>query len=399
MEFAFTEEQKMIRDTAESFLQEVSTSGAVRDAMASAVGYDASQWQTVCKDLYWQAIHSPESVGGMALGYVELVAMQEQMGRYLFCSPFFASVCLGVNALLVAASTEQQQQILPKILAGKTATLAFSGAAAGRNAGCWDVGTVTAQWQQQGDQYILSGQYEYVIDGASADYLIVAARQAGTVGSDGIRVFLLTADASGLERIPLPTMDQTRRQARIILDKVSVDSTAMLGQPASAANNLSIILDLATIALAAEQMGGAQQLLDMSVAYSKERVQFGRSIAGFQAIKHKAADMMLRVEVARSGVYYAACVAEEALAAIAGGQQCDRAQLAEAASVAKSYCSDAFFQNAGEALQIHGGVGFTWEYDVHLYFKRAKSSEHYLGNGSWHRERLAALLLDQETGL
>ena len=154
---------------------------------------------------------------------------------------------------------------------------------------------------------------------------------------------------------------------------------------------LAKVLDLAAIALAAEQVGGSQQLLDMTVDYTSERVQFNRSIASFQAVKHKAADMMLKTEVARSCLYYAACVAEEALQ---GGPMAG--ELPEVASVAKSYCSDAYFAVAGEALQLHGGVGFTWEYDVHLYFKRAKAAEHLFGNGPAHRERLATLLLDTE---
>ena len=162
-----------------------------------------------------------------------------------------------------------------------------------------------------------------------------------------------------------------------------------MGEPGQAGEALATVIDLATIALAAEQVGGCQQLLDMTVAYTSERVQFNRTIASYQAVKHKAADMMLKTEVARSAIYYAACVAQEALE---GGPLAG--ELSEAASVAKSYCSDAYFAIAGDALQLFGGVGFTWEYDVHLYFKRAKSSEHLLGNGAYHRERLARALLD-----
>ena len=187
----------------------------------------------------------------------------------------------------------------------------------------------------------------------------------------------------------LPTMDQTRKQAEISLDNVSVPASALMGEEAKAWPQLQKIIQLATIAVAAEQMGGAQQVLDATVAYTKERVQFGRPVAGFQAVKHRAAEMMLKTEVSRSAVYYAACIAEEALH---GGPLA--IELEEAASVAKAYCSDAYFQNAGDAIQLHGGVGFTWEYDVHLYFKRAKSSEIFLGNAATHRENIARLLLD-----
>ncbi|MEZ5508517.1 MAG: acyl-CoA dehydrogenase family protein [Gammaproteobacteria bacterium] len=391
MEFRFTDEQLMIRDTAQQFLAEVSTSEAIRTAMASEHGYDAQLWQQICQDLVWPALHIPEQYEGMGLGYVELVAMVEQMGRYLLCSPFFATVCLGVNSLLVAGTDAQKARWLPQLAAGKTATLAWCDGRAAERGGCWDANAIGATATATGNDFILDGEYRYVVDGASADVLILAARLAGSTGSQGVSLFVVPADTAGITRDLLPALDQTRRQAALRLDKVRVSADTLMAQPGQAAAALQTILDLATVALAAEQMGGAQQCLDMAVAYTKERSQFGRSIASFQAIKHKAADMMLRAEVARSGVYYAACVAQEALE---GGPLAT--ELAEAASIAKSYCSDAYFKNAGECLQMHGGVGFTWEYDVHLHFKRAKASEHFLGTGAYHRERLAQHLLDQE---
>jgi alkylation response protein AidB-like acyl-CoA dehydrogenase len=327
----------------------------------------------------------------MGLGYVELVAMVEQMGRYLLCSPFFATVCLGVNSLLVAGTDAQKAHWLPQLASGKTATLAWCDGRAAARGGCWDASSISATVVADGDDFVLDGEYRYVVDGASAELLIVAARAAGSTGNQGVSLFVVPAATPGITREALPALDQTRRHAALRLNKVRVAKDAVMGQPEQAAAALQTILDLATVALAAEQMGGAQQCLDMAVAYTKERSQFGRSIASFQAIKHKAADMMLRAEVARSGVYYAACVAQEALE---GGPLAS--ELAEAASIAKSYCSDTYFKNAGECLQMHGGVGFTWEYDVHLHFKRAKASEHFLGTGAYHRERLAQQLLDQE---
>lgn len=387
MEFAFTEEQEMIRDTAEAFLAEVSTSEAVRSAMATEQGYDPELWQRICGEMYWQAIHVPEEYGGMGLGYVELVAMLEQMGRYLLCSPFFATVCMAGNALLVAGNEEQKAQWLGKLCEGKlTATLAFNGGSAR-----WDAESIGATWRREGGDFVLNGDYRYVVDGHTADLLVVAAREEGSSGEKGVSLFLLPADASGVTRQWLPTMDQARKQAAIQLDNVRVAADALMGEAGKAWPDLAQVIDLATVALAAEQVGGCQQLLDMTVAYTGERVQFNRTIASFQAVKHKAADMMLQTEVARSAIYYAACVAQEALEAgpLSG-------ELPEAASVAKSYCSDAYFAIAGDSMQLFGGVGFTWEYDVHLYFKRAKSSEHLLGDGALHRERLAAILLDAE---
>ena len=385
MEFAFTDEQEMIRDTAAAFLAEVSDSEAIRRAMDTEQGYDSELWSRICGEMYWQAIHIPEAYGGMGLGYVEVVAMMEQMGRYLLCAPFFSTVCLAANALLLAGNEEQKTQWLGQLCAGElTATLAFNGGSSD-----WDAGSVSATWRREGDSYVLNGDYRYVIDGHTADLLIVAAREEGTSGEQGISLFLLPADTAGVSRRWLPSMDQARKQAAVQLDGVVMPGAALMGEAGQAWTALAQVIDLATIALAAEQVGGCQQLLDMTVEYTGERVQFGRTIASFQAVKHKAADMMLKTEVARSAVYYGACVAQEALE---GGPLAG--ELAEAASVAKSYCSDAYFSIAGDSIQLFGGVGFTWEYDVHLYFKRAKSSEHLLGNGALHRERLAALLLD-----
>ncbi|TDG15130.1 acyl-CoA dehydrogenase [Seongchinamella unica] len=386
MDFAFTEEQEMIRDTAAAFLAEVSSSEAVRRAMATESGYDSALWRRICDEMYWQAIHIPEAYGGLGLGYVELVAMMEQMGRYLLCSPYFSTVCLATNALLVAGNEDQKTRWLGELGAGQvTATLAFNGGSRS-----WAADSITASFRREGDEFVLNGDYRYVIDGHTAGLLVVAAREEGSSGEQGISLFLVPAQTAGVRRRWLPTLDQARKQAAVTLDNVRLDGTSLMGACGQAWPALGKVLDLAAIALAAEQVGGCQQLLDMTVEYTTERVQFNRPIASFQAVKHKAADMMLKTEVARSAVYYAACVADEALR---GGEL--GAELPEAASVAKSYCSDAYFAVAGEALQLFGGVGFTWEYDVHLYFKRAKSSEHLLGDGSSHRERLAVTLLDQ----
>lgn len=385
MEFSFTEEQKMIRDTAQAFLAEVSSSNAIRSAMDTEQGFDPQIWQRICEEMYWQAIHIPEEYGGMGLGYVDLVVMLEQMGRYLLCSPFFSTVCLASNALIVAGTDEQKQQYLTQICEGSlTATLAYTS----KN-GQWDATAVQGIVTAQGDDYVLNGTYRYVLDGHTAQLLIVAARSEGSEGEQGISLFAIDSDTLGVKRTWLPTMDQTRKQAEIVFDNVRVSSSQLMGEENNAWPQLNKVLQLAAIAIAAEQVGGSQQVLDLTVEYTKERVQFGRPIAGFQAVKHQAADMMLRTEVARSAVYYAACVAEEALS---GGLLAD--ELGEAASVAKSYCSEGYFKNAGDALQLHGGVGFTWEYDVHLYFKRAKSSELFLGDAAYHREHVATLLLD-----
>ena len=393
MEFRFTEEQQMIRETAAAFLQDVSSSSAVRAAMTTEVGYDPALWQRICQELCFQAITVPEEYGGMGLGYVELCAVLEQMGSVLLCSPFFSTVCLGVNSLLLAGNEAQKQQYLPAIVEGSlTATLAWTGPAAARNGGQWGCEAVTATWQRAGEGFQLQGELRYVTDGHTADLLMFAARAPGSSGAEGISLFAVPATTAGLERTWLPSMDQTRHQAAIQLNQLPLPAGALMGEAGQSGVTLLRLIDLAKIAVAAEQMGAAQQALDMSVTYMQERVQFGRVIASYQALKHKAADMKLKCEVSRSAVYYAACVAQEALDP--QGDQQVAAELAEAAAMAKAYCSDTLFFNAGTALQLHGGVGFTWEYDVHLYFKRAKASELYLGNGDAQRELIASLLLD-----
>jgi alkylation response protein AidB-like acyl-CoA dehydrogenase len=385
MEFYFTEEQEMIRESADAFLADVSTSSTVRKVMASELGYDKEVWRQITEDMVWPALHIPEAYGGMGLGYVELVALLEQMGKHLLCSPFFSTVCLAANALLLAGDEQQKQEVLSKIADGSiTATLAFQGKnnLQGGN-------SITCTYQKENDSYILNGEFHYVPDGHSVDLLVVAAREHDSPDHEAISLFLLNSNSKGLTRKYTPTMDQTRKQASLSLVNVTIENKNLLGFEKSSAALLEKILQLARIAIAAEQLGGIQKVLDLSVAYTKERVQFNRPIASFQAIKHKAADMMLKAEAAKSAVYYAACIAQDFFE---GGELAN--ELAEAASIAKAYCSDAYFFNAGCAIQLFGGVGFTWEYDVHLYFKRAKSSETCLGNGAVHREQIAKLLLD-----
>lgn len=393
MDFALTEEQEMIRESAENFLADVSTSAAVREAMQTEQGYDQQVWQRICEEMVWPAIHIPEIYGGMGLGYVELAVLLEKMGKYLLCSPYFSTVCLGVNALLMAGTEQQKADYLPKIAEEQlTATLAYTGIN-----GRWDAHGVQATYQKTDAGYLLNGQFRFVPDGHTADLLIVAAREEGSQGEQGVALFALSAEVQGVTRQWLPTMDQTRKQAEINLAAVSVDDSALMVNADGGWSKLSAIIQLAQIAVAAEQMGGAQQTLDMAVDYTQEREQFGRKIASYQAIKHKAADMMLKAEVARSAVYFAACVGQEVLAEQGDAELID--DLPQAASMAKAYCSDAFFFNAGNAIQFFGGVGFTWEYDCHLYFKRAKSTETFLGNASYHRELIAKQLLDTDGGL
>ena len=394
MQFRLTDEQHMVRESAQAFLADVSSAEQVRKAMTQAASYDPEIWQRLCNELCLQAITVPEEYGGLGMSYVYLAIVLEQMGRKLFCSPFLATTAFATNAILLAASDEQKQSLLPAIAEGQTATLAWTGPEAARMSGTWGAEAISATWQVSDEGYLLDGEFSYVLDGDTAELLIVAARAPGTTGSAGVALFAVPADTPGVQATWTPTMDQTRRQAQLSFSAVAVDKGMRLGEEGQAWPQLQKTLALAKIALAAEQLGVASESLDMAVAYTMEREQFGRVIAGYQAVKHKAADMKLKAEVACSAVYYAACVASEVLAP--EGDQQLAAELEEAAAMAKGYCSDTVFYNAGNALQLFGGVGFTAEYDIQLYFKRAKASELYLGNGAAQRELIAAMLLDSE---
>lgn len=372
MDFRFTEEQEELREMARAFLDEVSGSEAVRAAMASDLGYDAEVWKRLGTELGWPSVNIPEAYGGLGLGDVELVALMEPMGESLLCSPFFSTLGLGANAILVAGSEEQKQEWLPSVAEGATIlSLAYAESEEGG-----DPARLHAEFRSEGDDVVLNGKKRFVVDGHSADQIIVVARAQGTSGAEGIGLFLVPGDTVGLTRTPLSTMDQTRRLADLEMSELRLPSSARLGEAGAA--ELAETLQRASIALAAEQIGGAQRCLDTAVEYAKERVQYGRVIGSFQSIKHKCADMMVKIESARSAVYYAACVAAE------GGDD-----LPVAAAMAKSSASDAYFFSAGSAMQIFGGVGFTWEYDVHLYFKRARSSSSLLGDVAFHRELVA----------
>lgn len=334
--------------------------------METVEGYDPKVWTQMGEQLGLQGLAIPEEYGGSGFGYVELIVVFEELGRTLACLPYFSTVGLAANALLSSGDDSAKKDLLPRIASGETvATLAYT-----EDSGRWDMDSVTLAATKAGDGWTLDGHKMYVIDGHTAGLIVVVART-----SEGLTLFAVEGDAPGLTRTPLATMDQTRKQARI---EFSSTPARLVGVEGGAAGAVSKTLDLGAVALAAEQVGGAQRCLDMSVEYAKTRVQFGRPIGSFQAIKHKCADMLLEVESARSAAYYAGWTAAE-----------DSDELPVVACLAKSYCSEAYFHAAAENIQIHGGIGFTWEHDAHLYFKRAKSSELILGDPSYHRELLA----------
>jgi alkylation response protein AidB-like acyl-CoA dehydrogenase len=369
MNFGFSEEQDELRKMVRRFLDDKSPETAVREQMATADGYDKSVWKQMAEELGLQALGIPEEFGGQGFGPVEQYVVFEEMGAALLCAPYFSTVALAANALLESGDDKAKAEYLPGIAAGETiATLALTD-----DAGSWVVTDTSTTASGSGDSYTINGVKNYVIDGGTASLILVSAKT-----DKGLSLFAVAGDAAGLTSTALPTMDQTRKQSR--LEFVNTPAR-LIGTDGGAEAGLKVALQKAAALLAAEQVGGSQRVLDNAVAYAKERVQFGRPIGSFQAIKHKAADMLLEVESAKSAAYYAAFCSQE-----------NNDDLAVAASLAKSYCSEAYFHCAGENIQIHGGIGFTWEHHAHLYFKRAKSSELLLGDPAYHREILAQLL-------
>jgi alkylation response protein AidB-like acyl-CoA dehydrogenase len=364
--FAFSDEQQEFRRVVRRFVEARSPEAAVREQMETERGFDAAVWSEMAGPLGLQGLIVPEAYGGQGFGAVELAIVLEEMGRALLCAPYFATVALAANALLHAGDDGARAALLPGVAAGETiATLAFC-----EPSGRWDASGIETRARRDGAAWRISGTKSYVLDGHVADLVLVAA-----VTAAGVSLFHVAGDAAGLTRTPLRTLDPTRKQARLDFDGAPA---ALVGADGAGEHVLSSVLDLAAVALAAEQVGGAQRCLDMSVEYAKQRVQFGRPIGAFQAIKHKCADVLLEVESARSAAYYAAWCAAEL------GEE-----LPAVASLAKAYCSDAYVHAASENIQIHGGIGFTWEHPAHLYFRRAKSSALLLGDSSYQRELLA----------
>ncbi|WP_048307080.1 acyl-CoA dehydrogenase family protein [Halomonas sp. PR-M31] len=368
MDFSLNEDQLMIRDAAREVLAAQSDSAAVRRAMESESGLDDALWHQLGVELGWCGIAISEAYGGLELGQRELVLLLEQLGEHLSCVPFFSSVVLAASALQHAAGQSVWETYLPRLASGElSATLAWAGLDS-------ENGEITVTAYHERDGYRLDGHLDYVVDGASAELLLIPARLDNEPA-----LFAVEISTAGVSPEALTTMDPTRGFASVTL---SGASATYLGSGKSVEQGLVRTRDLARLALAAEQLGVAQRCLDLSVAYTGERVQFGRAIASFQAVKHRCAEMMVRIEAARSAVYGAAATVTA-----------DPSTLAIETAMAKSVADEAAFFCAQEAIQLHGGVGFTWEYDPHLYFKRVQANAHWLGSSEILLEELAVPLL------
>ena len=372
MSFSFTDEQVEFRSVLRRFLAEKSPTTEVRRLMETEDGYDGEVWRQLSQDLGLTAIHIPEEYGGQGFGFVELAIALEEMGRALLCAPFFSSIVLAATAILNCASEEQKRALLPPIATGDVrATLAFT-----EENGRWDNSGVAVEATKTEGGYQLNGVKSFVLDGCTAEQIVVLARSPGSSGDDGLSLFVVAGDAAGLTKRPLKSMDETRKLARLECQNVHAE---LLGSEGGAAAPMATTLDQAVTCLANEMVGGAEALREQALDYAQMRMQFGRTIASFQTMKHKAADMLIDVELAKSAAYYAAAAAD-------GHDGENISDLPAVASLAKAGAGEAFMQTAIHTIQVHGGIGFTWDNDTHLWFKRAKSSEVFLGDATYHRE-------------
>ncbi len=373
MHYSFTSEQAQFRDVIRRFLGAQSPTVAVRQTMGSARGWEPALWQRLNDDLGLAGIHVPEALGGSGFGHQELGIACEELGRALACVPYLSSAVLATQALRHGATPDEQAALLPRLASGRaTATLAWMEGP--HWSGCEDIALGA---RRDGDTWRLDGCKRYVVDGITADHVVVVARDDGRDDDASIGLYLVDGEASGLRRRALASIDETRRLAELDFDGVTAQR---LGHPGSGAAALARTLDDAAVALAHELAGAAQALLEASVEYARLRMQFGRPIGSFQAIKHKCANLLLELELAKAAVYFAAAARE------AGD-----ADSAALASQAKAQASEAALACAREAIQIHGGIGFTWDQDTHLWFKRATCAAVLLGDAAWHRERFLAL--------
>jgi len=374
VDFAFSEEQEMLRRSAREFLAKECSTKVVRRLMESGDGYDEALWKKMA-DLGWTALGIPEEYGGVGT-FLDLVVVLEEAGRALLPGPFFSTMGLAVPVLIEAGTEAQKKEVLSEIASGSArATLAFT-----EPSGRWDAGSIALTAKQSSGGWRLDGVKVFVPDVEVADYIVVVARTRGE-GEEGLTLLLVKGKPKGMAVRPLETLDMTRRWSEIRFDGVQLGADAVMGAPDKAWPRLKRALEWATSALCAEMVGGVQKVLETSTEYAKTRHQFGKPIGIYQAVSHKLADMLVLAESGRSATYYAAWTVEA-----------DAPDRSLASSMAKAYVSDAYRKVAGDGIQVHGGIGFTWEHDMHLYFKRAKSSEVTLGDATFHRELVAQAL-------
>ena len=375
MDFGFSEEQELLRGQARDFLDRTSDSKAVRRLLDDETGYDATTWARMA-DLGWTSIPFPEDHGGLGLGLVDMVVVLEETGRHVTPSPLQSSVCLAGMLVLRSGSPAQQAELLPGIAAGTMrGTVAIA-----EEAGRWDLNGIQLRAERSGDAFLLSGEKLYVPDAEGSDWMVVAARTSAGE-SDGVTLLRVDTGAPGVTTARMRSMDQTQRLARVAFDGVEVPAESVIGERDRGFAALRHGLDASLVCVSAELCGVAQRSLEMSVEYAKTRQQFGRPIGSFQAVSHKCADMLVLTESAKSLTYFAAWAIDN-----------NASEARMAAAMAKAYAGDAARQVTALGIQVHGGIGFTWEHDMHLYFKRARWGDVVYGDSRFHRDRVADLL-------
>jgi alkylation response protein AidB-like acyl-CoA dehydrogenase len=377
MDIGFSEEQELLRDTARKFLDSECPTKFVREMMATEHAVTDAFWHQLAEN-GWLGITYPEAEGGSGLGLVDLVVLMEEIGRAVMPGPYPATVLLGGAAIAAVGSPEQRREWLPRIAGGEVkATLALTEPNAR-----WDAAGITATAREARGGFTLTGAKMFVPDAHLADVLIVAARSRdGSTMEDGVSLFLVPKGTAGLAIRRLPSVDETRKLCEVTLDNVAVPGSALLGELHQGWAPLQRVIDRAAVALSAEMCGAAQRVLDMTVDYAKLRVAFGKPIGIYQGVKHKCADMLVEIENAKSLTYYAAWAVDEG-----------EADAPLAVSMAKAAASDAGRKVCAAGIQLHGGIGMTWEHDLQLYLKRAKADEVMFGDATWHRERIARLM-------
>jgi alkylation response protein AidB-like acyl-CoA dehydrogenase len=371
MDFGLSDDQELLQSSAREFLERECPPTLVRHVYDSAEGRSEALDRRIA-EMGWNGVLVPDSLGGLGLGVLDAVVLLTELGRAAAPGPFFFSSVLAVAALEAAANARLKKAWLPKLATGETtATVAWL-----EESDRLDADGIAARATKRGAAWRLSGTKLFVPYAAAADVLVTPFRTSGA-GAKGVTLFLVRRDAPGLSIEPLQTIDRTRRVYEVAFRNVEAD--AVVGKVGEAWPVLERLLDLAAVGLAADSLGGAERALEMAVAYSKTREQFGRPIGSFQAVKHMAAEMVADVEPSRSLVWYAAYAADR------------RKGASRAASMAKARLSEVYSRTANRAVQMHGGIGFTWEHDVHFWFKRAKWNELAFGDPVFHRERVAEL--------
>jgi len=375
MDFELGEEQIMLKTSARDFLDKECPKKLVRDMMDDDKGYSPELWQKMA-ELGWQGLAFPEEYGGIGTSYLDLVVLLEEMGRALVPGPFMATVVHAGMTILAAGSEEQKSEYLGKITEGELImTLALTEAN-----GSYEAEDIQVKATASGDNFVINGTKLFIPDANVADYVICVARTKEGTGEDGISLFIVDTKAAGVNIEVLKTMTG-EKLCEITFNNVSVPAANMLGNLNDGWTAIKAVLEQATVAECAWMAGGARWILETTLDYTKERIQFGKPIGSFQAIQHKFADLAVEIEGATSLVYYAAWAIME-----------NDTEKAIATSMAKAWCSDIYKHAAFEGVQIHGGIGFTWDHDMHLYFKRAKSSEVAFGDANYHREKIAQIL-------